>query len=662
MAEPAFVPANDDSSRTLRFKFVDGPWMHDEWVILDVPGERKRAGDDRDCPILGCGNPSFCGERLGHLCHGHYWRWRRDGEPAIDEWVSRGHKPIMQKEIERSRRAFDFTRLPQKAVEEIRFVVGHKFSRGEWTPNRLVRSSLELLANTLLEQGNESFVDREADEWLLLARRLSNENDSRWQKNTRPYLSTFFNTLDRALIENPWEEDVWLWRGVFESILGSNDSYSGNLRWIGISQPWLREAMKRYARVCLQTKTREWSTLLSWCRGLSRFSLFLRENGITEQHDVNRKNFLLFLEGTRAAASKHQLQEVNTIASILSELKLREYLPDLGSELFLRSNENVVPKVRSPRPWPKDVLHRIEQLIDDEEVDDQLRLMLRFCRWGGPRISELVALPLESLLENGKGGYWIEYFQQKSKTWRRFPIPNPLGLALVGQRRWVLERYGDTAQHMFPQPISSNPMTGTTRAWTTSGLGARFASLFEEHRITSSSLTGETISGAEVHRFRHTIGTELLNAGWSAAEVQAFLGHSSPTMTAAYASITDDTLSRKSQEFFEQASISDGGTGARTDTVVERLREKYTAVTGIGFCALPPSQHCSVRDNPCLSCAFFRTGDGQFDESRGTFRKQLKLTIASSRMSGSPDDEAVAQLNERILAKLDKVSPSKESS
>ena len=46
--------------------------------------------------------------------------------------------------------------------------------------------------------------------------------------------------------------------------------------------------------------------------------------------------------------------------------------------------------------------------------------------------------------------------------------------------------------------------------------------LFTEHGITESTTTGEPISGGDVHRFRHTIATTLLNNGWTQQEVRDF--------------------------------------------------------------------------------------------------------------------------------------------
>ncbi|WP_156452676.1 tyrosine-type recombinase/integrase, partial [Mycobacterium gordonae] len=164
----------------------------------------------------------------------------------------------------------------------------------------------------------------------------------------------------------------------------------------------------------------------------------------------------------------------------------------------------------------------------------------------------LVALPIDCL-HRSDAGYWIEYWMPKTRAWRRFPIPDSLATIILEQQTRVRDTYGPDAEHLFPG-ARSNASAGRTQPWSTSGLRHRLAALFTEHGITTSTITGEPISGGDVHRFRHTIGMTLLNNGWTQQEVRDFLGHHSDTMTSAYARITDDTLARKAREFWNSAA------------------------------------------------------------------------------------------------------------
>jgi integrase/recombinase XerD len=134
---------------------------------------------------------------------------------------------------------------------------------------------------------------------------------------------------------------------------------------------------------------------------------------------------------------------------------------------------------------------------------------------------------------------------------------------------------------------------------------------YQERGIVTSARTGETLLGAQLHRFRHSVATGLLNEGWSQYEVQQFLGHKSPTMMQAYAEIHDDTLREKYMTYISGAVDISGKRLPKlspAEADVERLRAKTVrAELANGFCVLPEKQNCDYLPSPCLSCAFFRT-------------------------------------------------------
>ena len=151
-----------------------------------------------------------------------------------------------------------------------------------------------------------------------------------------------------------------------------------------------------------------------------------------------------------------------------------------------------------------------------------------------------------------------------------------------------------------------------------------------------------------MHRFRHTIGTTLLNNGWTQQEVRDFLGHHSDTMTSAYARITDDTLARKAREFWNSAATDT----TNTDADVERLRARFTTALPNGFCTLPTAQRCEFRPNPCLDCSFHDPGGRVFLGAHIAHRDQLQRLTADAHERG---DAAAVELNTAMLDKVSKL-------
>ena len=115
------------------------------------------------------------------------------------------------------------------------------------------------------------------------------------------------------------------------------------------------------------------------------------------------------------------------------------------------------------------------------------------------------------------------------------------------------------------------------------------------------------------HRFRHTLGTRLINQGVPQHVVQRLLGHASPQMTATYARLHDNTVRQAFEAFcatrvningehlpFEpQAPTSDA------EWVKHHLSRIQSSLPN-GFCGRPPQQDCP-HPNACLTCADFQT-------------------------------------------------------
>lgn len=631
----------------------DGPWGEPVWPVVEVAGDRRRQAAD-PCAVAGCegprywlGGPAGTPETCG-LCYGHYFQWFRAGQPAdFTTWADTDATPVGQPRGRSSTLAVDFRRLPPAAADEIRFVVATKIERGDWTPNTSLRRFLMLLVDTAADRITSSLTERPVQDWLLLCRQQWRYRSS-FETLCAPYLRRFFALLAGATNPDPWADDHWHWRDGFEFFLDATQAGSTHtaIDWSTVAVPWLKNAVKELARQQLTTGTVAWGTLCQWVRATRQLARFLTLDAtVPDPCALTRPVFLNYLAWTRRPDSRTDARLANTGAYLLESLHDTELVTDLGSAVFLRRGENVHRKTRNPRPFPPDVIERVDTLIvANPGTDPTLRAMIATTRWAGCRISELVALPIDCL-HHGDAGYWLEYWMPKTNAWRRFPVPDTLATVILDQQARVRDTYGAAATHLFPGARSS-AAAGRTQPWSTGGLRNRLSAMFREQGITSSTITGEAISGGDVHRFRHTIGMTLLNNGWTQQEVRDFLGHQSDTMTSTYARITDDTLARKSREFWANNPEH------RADPDVERLRARFTTALPNGFCTLPATQRCEFRPNPCLDCSFHNPGGRVFLGAHIAHRSQLRLLAEEAHERG---DTAAAELNTTMLDKVSKL-------
>lgn len=170
---------NVELDRIARLPVEPGPWCNEQWLIRDAAGDNRR-GSRGVCACPDCGhdvywlggNPDEGGDGVG-LCYGHYFRWWRGGRAPIREWLAReGQRPLGRTRGRPTPGPVNFTELPASVAHEIRFVVGRKISRGDWTPNRSLRKFLKTLIHAAKGRVDDSLLERQPDQWLLLTRQF----------------------------------------------------------------------------------------------------------------------------------------------------------------------------------------------------------------------------------------------------------------------------------------------------------------------------------------------------------------------------------------------------------------------------------------------------------------------------------------------------------
>lgn len=614
---------------------LDGPWTADVWVI-ERPVRPIPSGDI-PCAVTGCDGEA--GRAQGQkargtdvLCLAHRSRLRKARQGGeIESFIAEQAlaKPIREPRGKSGRQThfppIDFTRVRRSFAEEIRYIASIKIARNHWTSPNYVY----LVVSTAIEVGmrvgatSVRELPRTRTELSECLIDLSDAVASPQIPLNGPHmlalaLPSMIAHLDDAA-EDHWTRDIW--HPAELKLPDESARYRRNISWKRVTCRWLRDGAKTLCREYLQSGNRAWTTISSYSKACALLCRFLEsEVGQIAPSDLDRGMYLEFLAWVRddTSTTATDLHSVNTLARLLVDLRETGILPDLPVTSYLRRGENAVEKTREPRPFPSDILVQIDELISDPKIifPEGIRLLLRLFRASCPRAQEALTLTRDSLIYVEGQGYTLQYFQTKIQEWRRVPLPPKLGQDLVTQSKTVGELYGEDCKFLFPYtgPGSrGNVLRDETvkySPWPYSSFTSTVWDLYTKHGIHQSALSGEVLTGPQLHRFRHSIATGLLNEGWSQYEVQTFLGHKSPTMMQAYAKIHDDTLRDKYMDFVEN-SVDSTGARALVDSGsldVERLRDRLTRSTlADGYCTLPEKQNCDFIPSPCLSCPFFRT-------------------------------------------------------
>lgn len=123
---------------------------------------------------------------------------------------------------------------------------------------------------------------------------------------------------------------------------------------------------------------------------------------------------------------------------------------------------------------------------------------------------------------------------------------------------------------------------------------------------------GRPVKLSHTHRFRHTKLTKLADLGLPIHVLQRYAGHATPTMSMHYVAKREE---HAEQAFLATAKLKADGTRvtfSREDHDSLHLLDRADRFLPHGWCLLPPLQSCD-KGNACLTCSVFVTDETHLD-------------------------------------------------
>jgi integrase len=512
-----------------------------------------------------------------------------------------------------------------------------------------------------------SLIDRSASHWEheLLRERARRTGKIGWTAGGSGAFKRCYRHLMVAYDPREWwQHDAWSPRFDARIPLREHEPTSARagFDFLVIEQRWLREAMKWQLKIALETGTLRWASVLARLWSLEIFSKFIAQRGIDEPRlCADRQElrllaleFLGHVRGRRArcGANRGELVTNGTVRHTIDHVELfyafmadnkqeasralgdprwealgdehaRWWRPGEKPRVFHRENEDVFFDDHTMAQVMRHAgllgTPSAEGGIGDEQA---MRIVMLLARTGR-RVGELLLLDFDCLLpipgltaEDHDGDADAIVAKLRFQQTKIEGAPNTIFIdaeivaIIKEQQRWAHAHVrGLMRDSAAPPPrylflaIANNlrgrhsyPKTTVTR---------RLQQLAELADIRDSN--GQRPPLSHVHRFRHTRGTSLINAGVPVHVVQRYLGHLSPEMTMRYAHTLRETHER---EFLRYKKITADGSDLDIDprdlfSLIE-LGKRTDRVLPNGLCMLPPRQICD-RGNACLTCDKFTT-------------------------------------------------------
>jgi integrase len=572
---------------------------------------------DPDDPVLGggrCAVPGCDGLRRAHgLCHGHATRRRVQGNPDLAAFLAAGPAPLQPRAARRRHETFSVTGLPAQLKLELNYALQcrHDDRGAELAPTLLAR-----LVHIAAAAGVGSLLELPVADWhaRITARGWRADRTGAW-------LDYAYTRVEDLLlgggVEAEYARDVWR---ADRLGLALPRRARRTVRFDEISQPWLREATKSWARFRLASG-KAFDTIRFHVTTTRWFSRFLAEHGAhrddLHRDDLHRdertltrellEDYLAWLAGQRLGESA-RLNYLVGLRTFLDDSRRHGWLPRLAATATLYHDDLPRPAKRLPRFIPEFVMAQLESEDNLARIDDPaVRHLVILLIETGLRAGDACQLPFNPLIRDSVGWPCLHFFNHKVRTEQLIPLSPKAAETIRAQQQLVTHRWPGGSPWLFPRrqanpdgakPFSAETLRRHLDAW--------------QHEIGLRDEAGRPVH-ITPHRFRHTIGSRMVNAGVPLPIVQRLLGHASAEMTATYAQLHDATL-RAAFDEFQRTRIDITGTlldydpGAVTsdaEWLKHSLARAHDSLPN-GYCGRPPQQDCP-HPNACLTCPDFQT-------------------------------------------------------
>ncbi len=289
--------------------------------------------------------------------------------------------------------------------------------------------------------------------------------------------------------------------------------------------------VKKFLEMMIAEKGASQNTVNSYLSDLEEFQEFLKKECNIKSLDLAQKadikQYLSFLEENKYSA-KSQARKLSALHSFY---------------LFLLS-ENIIDKNPTSGIFSPKIGKSLPKYLSKEEIENliktakkihtargrRLEFQMELLYATGLRVSELVSLPLKSIIKNE----FIEVMGKGSKE-RLVPL-NKKAIELFNEYKNVRECFikdGETSKFLFPSQSTSGHQTRD----------AFFKNLKEI--AIAAGIDSKRVSP---HVFRHSFASHLIAGGADLRAVQIMLGHSDITTTQIYTHIMSDRLKKAVEE------------------------------------------------------------------------------------------------------------------
>ncbi len=591
--------------------------------VIRVDPEDPVFGRGR-CAVAGCDRTAWS----RRICTAHYNRWRHRGRPDMVEYRATTG-PIAARGGPHMVDAFDLSALAHQPRLEVAYILQccHDDRRVRMPPS-VIRHLVGLLA----QSGVASLLERPLDHWLEAIAARNWADPSRTVGLLRYSYRRLVDLGHGIDIEAEYASDVWV-----AARLGIELGRPGQIRLDTIVQPWLRAAVKRWARFRLGSGKAFGSVHVD-VRAMVWFGRFLA--GRTGRHGDERavtrdalEAYMVWLGASHLVAHTKSTY-LTCLRGFLETCRRHRWLSGLPATAALYGDD--LP--RRPQPLPRFITEFVMAQLESPAnlarlPDATTRALVVVLMETGLRANDACSLPFNPVIDDSSGWPCLRYYNAKMAAEQLVPLSAAGAEAIRAQQAHLRQTWPAGPAVLFPA-AHSNP--DGVRPFSYATLRQRLARWQDDIDVRDEAGVVVRVSA---HRFRHTLGTRLINQGVPQHVIQRLLGHATPQMTARYATLHDATVRQAFEDYCQrrvnlagEVIAYDPGAATADAEWTKHNMARVQASLPNGYCGRPPQQDCP-HPNACLTCPDFQTTPEFLDVHRRQ-RDDTRVLIATAEADG----------------------------
>jgi integrase len=606
------------------------------WQQLGRPAEVARLGPvavgTGECRIAGCTFPPV---GRSELCDLHAVGYRNARQRRGGELDEAGYVAHLERARLRGRPRFDLRNLPTVVRLELQYTLQCRHDeRGAALPplivGQVVRWVRDSGVSSLLEHG-EAWWQRSAAERFrpTVARNPLGL--------VRYALRRLQRLRERETEVEPWEWDVW---SVDRIDVDGRYAHQPARRiyFADIEPPWLKALVKRWARWRISTATKSPASVACTASSVRRFCRWAEAEGLLPQRPAELTRELLerYLAhvATIGRSESRRGSLLTDLKVLLDDVRLHGWAEALPANATYFRGE-----IPNRRKWlPRFIDEHVMRQIESEEnlarlPDLTTRTAVLILIETGLRSVDCLRLRFDPVTTDQAGAPYLVYFNHKLSREATIPISQRLLAQIRRQQADLRPRYPDSEPAYLLPRVRAN--ADGRHPFRHATLSTRIHAWVRDCDIRDAQGRPVRITP---HRFRHTLGTRLINNQVPLETVRRLLDHNSPDMTARYATIKDETLRREWERYQERINIRgevvpldpDGPLSDAAWAKENLARAKQTLPNG--YCGLPLQQSCP-HPNACLTCDHFLTTEEFLPLHRDQLERTERLLADAERTS-----------------------------